>query len=211
MAAMRAPACPNCRRRTARRCRRTGAIDRLASLAYVYPFRCEVCSRRFYVVRWRTRYERMEIDRRMHERVEIAAPIVIGVGGHRIDGVTDTVSLGGCGVLTAASLNAGDVVTLEIGDERAPIVADAIVASVRSGAIGFAFTRVMAGHARRLATLLAEARSASDARRTKRPRLVKRARPAPPRSDTRVPRRSRIAWLATLGVTAAGALALAIL
>ncbi len=99
----------------------------------------------------------MPRDRRTHERVEIAAPIVVDVGGHRVDGVTQTLSLGGCGAMTRAPLKTGDVATLEIACESdRPIVVDAVVASVRPDVMGFAFTRLQTGHARRLATLLAD-------------------------------------------------------
>jgi len=167
------PSCPNCRRRTTRRCRRTGVVERIASLVYVYPFRCEVCGRRFYTVRWRTRYARVQRDRRVHERVEVTAPIVIDLAGYRVDGVVRNISLGGCGVLTQAVLNVGDAVTLEIGgDPAGPILADAVAMSIRPGIVGFTFVRLLAGHAGRLAALLGRARHARNDRARARPMTV---------------------------------------
>ena len=37
---------------------RVGVIDHLLSVAYIYPFRCGHCLRRFRTMQWRKRYRR---------------------------------------------------------------------------------------------------------------------------------------------------------
>jgi predicted nucleic acid-binding Zn ribbon protein len=51
-------ACPKCGGALVRRVRRAGLIERLLSVAYVYPFRCGQCFRRFRVLQWGVKYSR---------------------------------------------------------------------------------------------------------------------------------------------------------
>ncbi len=50
--------CPKCHSESVRRTGRKGLLERLLSRAYIYPFRCQDCGRRFKAFRWRTRYTR---------------------------------------------------------------------------------------------------------------------------------------------------------
>lgn len=192
--------CPHCRRHTARRWPRSSPLERAASLAYLYPFRCEAGHRRFHAFRWGKRYTRVERDRRAHERIDTSIPAAVLVNGHGVDGVVTSLSLGGCGVTTEAPLAIGDVVRLDIaaaGD--APLVIDvAMVRSIQVPVIGLEFVRIQPGHARRLGGLLARLRTTVDARRS--------ARRHP---TTRRKLDALLRLLATLGFTAISALALA--
>ena len=71
------PRCHHCGRRRARRCHRVGALERVLSAVYVYPFRCQVCGRRFRALAWGRRYVRRSADHREWERVAIRAPVVL--------------------------------------------------------------------------------------------------------------------------------------
>jgi len=50
------PECPSCRGREVRRTRREGLTDRLLSIIYMYPFRCDRCRHRYRAMRWGKRY-----------------------------------------------------------------------------------------------------------------------------------------------------------
>lgn len=193
--------CPYCRRHTARRCPRTSALERAASIAYLYPFRCEACQRRFHAFRWGKRYTRVARDRRAHERLDTSIPMTIILNGHGVEGMVTSLSLGGCGVTTKAPLAVGDVVRLDIaaaGDT--PVVIDvATVRSIRPPVIGLEFVRIQAGHARRLTGLLLRLRETVDARQ----RAGRRGPNARQKVD------ALVRFLATLGFTAIAALALA--
>lgn len=193
--------CPYCRRHTARRCPRTSPLERVASLAYLYPFRCEACQRRFHAFRWGKRYTRVARDRRAYERLDTSIPVTILRNGHGVEGMVASLSLGGCGVTTRAPLAVGDVVRLDIaaaGDT--PVVIDvATVRSIRTPVIGLEFVRMQAGNARRLTGLLLRLRETVDARQR-----AGRRGPTP-----RQKLEAFVRFLATLGFTAVAALALA--
>lgn len=54
----RGASCPHCRSMLVHRIPRAGAVDHLMSLAYIYPFRCGHCLRRFRAMQWGKRYRR---------------------------------------------------------------------------------------------------------------------------------------------------------
>lgn len=56
--------CPKCDGTLARRSHRDGLVEQLISLMYVYPFRCQHCSHRFFALLWGIRYHRVPVDHR---------------------------------------------------------------------------------------------------------------------------------------------------
>ena len=60
--------CTRCRKPFVKASRRQGLLDRLLSLAYAYPFRCQVCRYRFHLLQWGLRYIERDVDRREYER-----------------------------------------------------------------------------------------------------------------------------------------------
>jgi len=52
----RIPECPSCGGREVRRTRREGLTERLLSVIYMYPFRCDRCRHRYRAMRWGRRY-----------------------------------------------------------------------------------------------------------------------------------------------------------
>lgn len=56
--------CPKCDGTLARRSHRDGLAEQLISLMYVYPFRCQLCSHRFFALQWGIRYHRVPVDHR---------------------------------------------------------------------------------------------------------------------------------------------------
>ena len=50
--------CPACGGTLARRAHRNGLAEKIFSVLYVYPFRCQFCAHRFLALQWGARYHR---------------------------------------------------------------------------------------------------------------------------------------------------------
>ena len=61
--------CPACGGALARRAHRNGLAEKMFSVLYVYPFRCQLCWHRFLALQWGTRYHRIAQDSRDHRLV----------------------------------------------------------------------------------------------------------------------------------------------
>jgi hypothetical protein len=55
---MIASPCPACGSTLVRRSHRIGLAEEMLSLVYVYPFRCRLCTHRFFSLQWGVRYYR---------------------------------------------------------------------------------------------------------------------------------------------------------
>src|SRR5918999_2290719 len=53
------PECSTCRKHTTRRSCRRNIFERILSIAYVYPFRCHSCEKRFFKLQWGVRYKKV--------------------------------------------------------------------------------------------------------------------------------------------------------
>jgi hypothetical protein len=142
--------CPRCRQFSGRRSPRSGAIERALSALFVYPFRCQLCGRRFRALQWGARYARM--DRRHFERqtVRLSATVISREG--MAEGEVTDLSLAGCGVKVELRPVTGDQVTLRLRLTRdtRPLEITAAVRSVHIGALGLAFTAMGALEQQRL-------------------------------------------------------------
>jgi PilZ domain len=151
--------CPRCRGTLVRRSGRRSLSERLLSLAYVYPFRCEQCQHRFSRFRWNEHYVRAVADRREHERLPIQAWSTLWAdGGPREARVVD-LSIAGCSLEAAAPLPEGEVVQLTLqpgGEEPGIVVDEAVVRSSRDGRLGLQFIRVKEDQEGRLRRYLYE-------------------------------------------------------
>ena len=134
--------CPKCVGALARRSHREGLTEKLLSLVYVYPFRCQLCGHRFLSLQWGIRYQRVSLDHREYHRHPIEIPVLLS--GHHGDarGRTADLSLGGCTFITArpcrdiSQLN----VRLEVPSESHPLTVEAAaVRSVQGRRIGMEF------------------------------------------------------------------------
>lgn len=136
------PLCPRCSREYVRRVRRVGLGERLISLFYVYPFRCQLCGHRFQIFQWGVKYRRIEEDRREYERMTVNFPATFALPGANGRGVVSDISIAGCSFDTEAKLSEGNIVSLEleVANETYPVrVEAAVVRSVRSGRAGVEF------------------------------------------------------------------------
>ena len=147
------PRCPRCQRQITRRCPRSGALERVLSAIYVYPFRCQICTRRFRALRWGTRYSKATIDRREYERAAVHIPVTFTIRGEQAPGELRDISLGGCALQTEFPLVPGETVRMEVNlpRQKDPIVIEAaIVRSASAGRVGLHFERIARDHRKRL-------------------------------------------------------------
>jgi c-di-GMP-binding flagellar brake protein YcgR len=154
---MRAVVCPKCGSSLVGRTQRSGMFERLASLGYLYPFRCQVCRRRFRRFRWRERYVRVHLDRRDLERIPTRIPVVFHwKDGGQGQGTICDISAAGCGAETDAAVPVGTLVLLQMSPEGEPPI-DVDVGEVRSRQarrIGVRFVRVGPAHEERLRQMI---------------------------------------------------------
>lgn len=150
---MKAPACPTCKSELVGRTHRVGMIEHALSLAYIYPFKCQICQRRFRTVRWGERYIRVPLDRRDSERLPTSIPVTIHwKDGGQGQGTVRDISVTGCGIETDAAVAMGALVLLQLAPEGEPPI-DIDVGEVRSRQtrrIGVRFARVAPTHTERV-------------------------------------------------------------
>ena len=150
---MARPLCPRCSREYIRRVGRVGLGERLISLFYVYPFRCQLCGHRFQVLQWGVKYKRIEEDRREYERISVNFPATFAASGVNGQGLIVDISIAGCSLHTEAQLVDGNILRmgLQVPNETSPVnVAAAIVRSNRSGNSGVEFLQFENGERERL-------------------------------------------------------------
>jgi PilZ domain-containing protein len=150
---MNAPACPKCKSPLVGRTHRNGMTEQALSLAYVYPFKCQVCQHRFRRLRWGERYVRVHLDRRDTERLPTRIPVTIHwKDGGQGQGTVRDISVMGCGIETEAVVPMGALVLLQLEPEGEPPI-DIDVGEVRSRQprrIGVRFARVAPTHSERI-------------------------------------------------------------
>jgi hypothetical protein len=149
--------CPKCGGTQIGRTHRNGLLERVVSLAYIYPFRCATCQRRFRRFRWGARYVRVPLDRRDMERIPARIPVTFHWkdGGQGAGTVRD-ISTAGCAVETDAAVPVGALVLVRMAPPDSPPI-DVDVGEVRSRQarrIGVRFVRVAPEHAERLRQLI---------------------------------------------------------
>lgn len=136
--------CPQCSRDYVKRVGRQGLKERLLSLFYVYPFRCQLCGYRFRFLQWGIRYQRVEGDRREYERLPMNFPLTFdGESVHGVGSVLD-LSISGCSLHTEARLDEGTILrmALQISTDLLPVAVEAaIVRTVHGNRAGVEFLR----------------------------------------------------------------------
>ena len=138
------PHCPRCGHDIVQRIRRQGLLEYLLSLAYIYPFRCQVCSHRFRTFQWRVRYVKQAREKRQQDRIVTRFQITFSGNGIHGSGTVTLVSLGGCAIETDTKLSSGQILQLKLKpSDRDPAVAvdAAVVRGIRSPVVGLQFLR----------------------------------------------------------------------
>jgi c-di-GMP-binding flagellar brake protein YcgR len=138
--------CAMCRKPFVKPARRQGALDRLLSLAYMYPFRCQVCRHRFHLMQWGLRYIERDVDRREYERRQTTLRVVMSTSEGRYEGHTIDLAMGGCAINAYdLQFREGALLSLHLNafDSEPPIVVDAAVVRSASGTrLGVEFLRI---------------------------------------------------------------------
>jgi NTP pyrophosphatase (non-canonical NTP hydrolase) len=142
--------CPRCGKSFVRRSHRQGLKERLLSLVYIYPFRCQVCANRFRAFQFRVVYTKRTLDRRQYARLPTQLPTIFAEavkrGEQRVgQGVVTAISLGGCYLQTGVPLRGSTLVSLELQTEQntpAIVVEAAIVRVVQPAGVGLEFLRL---------------------------------------------------------------------
>ncbi len=146
---MAEPHCPRCKSEVLERAGRAGLLERLLSVAYVYPFRCQSCLHRFRLLVWGQRYVRTQrtgsAERRQHARhtVDFWTTLWLEKGGR--PGRARDLSATGMSLETDAPLEPGQHLELDLqpAPGERPIRAEvAVVRSVQSGRVGLQFVQV---------------------------------------------------------------------
>jgi hypothetical protein len=140
--------CPRCRSEETERVPREGLLERLASLVYVYPFRCRACLHRYRALQWGQRYVRSRRERRREERhaVDLGTTLWLEAGAPpgppaRVRDISTT----GLALDTQADLQPGQHLELDLqpGPGERPIrVEVAVVRTLESGRVGLQFVGV---------------------------------------------------------------------
>ena len=154
---MRQLICPNCSREYVMRVPRQGFYERLLSIFYVYPFRCQLCSHRFRFFQWGVRYLRVKEDRREYQRLPINFPVSFAAEDIEGAGAVSEVSMKGCTFQANAQPSVGSIVrmSLQISNENHPVdVEAALVRSVRQDHVGVEFLRFQRAERERLQTFI---------------------------------------------------------
>ncbi len=139
------PQCSKCGKNFVRRSHRRGVIERLLSVGYVYPFRCQLCSHRFKALQWGVRYSKHVVDRREYERIPTGFSVTFQGDHVRGEGVATDISMAGCALETDARLAVEALLQLrlQIPDRDPAVTVDAaVVRSVRARAVGLQFLRL---------------------------------------------------------------------
>jgi hypothetical protein len=135
-----------------RRSSRVGAVERLISAFYLYPFRCQRCAHRFRSLNWGQRYPHPAGERRDFDRMAVRLPARLTAGTESADAETMDLSVTGCAVRTSARFPPGTEVsvTLQLGPRETVMIAEAIVRAAHEGRVSLQFVHVAIDEQRRL-------------------------------------------------------------
>lgn len=153
------PRCPHCGKDYTRRTRREGLLEQIASVVYVYPFRCQLCRHRFRVFEFGRRYERGPADKREYDRLPTWIPATLSADALEDTGVITDLSIAGCAVQTGAKPEPGALIqlSLRVSESALPIVVEAaVVRAVHPAGLGLQFLRISAEDKERLSRQLQE-------------------------------------------------------
>jgi hypothetical protein len=158
MAVSRELICPNCSKPYVARVARVGFSEEVLSLFYLYPFKCQLCGRRFRILQWGVRYHLVEEDRREYERSPTTFPLSFTDDAIAGTGIAYDVSMSGCGFHPTLTPGQGAVLrmALRISRDFPPVQVEAVVRNVRENRVGVEFLRFDPVHKARLQNYVRE-------------------------------------------------------
>ncbi len=142
-----------------RRASRIGALEQVLSLVYVYPFRCQLCRRRFRALQWGVRYTKQPEDTRQYKRQPMTFLVTFSGQQMRGEGVGTDLSLGGCRLRTDAQLWKGTLLQVQVQPQGCdlPIVVEAAVVRSVQSTVAFQFLRFTPDQKERLSQVMRHA------------------------------------------------------
>jgi len=146
--------CKRCSMRFVRPSYKQKAFESLLSRFSFYPFRCQLCRYRFYLMqRGGMPKTKMKMERREYLRVPVMFSVTFS--GEKCDGegTLSNFSIQGCTMESSTRPRSGSALslTLKTAEYRPPITIDlAVVRSGLGGRFGLEFLKVRAGDEERL-------------------------------------------------------------
>ncbi len=153
------PACPKCKQVFVRRVLPKKGWEHLLWHLYLYPFRCQLCTHRFFALRLGQRY-RIELDdMREYERLRVTLPVTFTGGPVKGTGVTVDITMKGCWIdcPQRVMVSKGMTIALKIQDsgKGLPIeIESGMVRWALGRGIGVEFLNVKPNHLDRLRALI---------------------------------------------------------
>ncbi len=152
------PTCTRCKTRLVDQAPQLGRLERLLGLLTVYPFRCQLCTHRFWAFLWRySNNPRRDFERVPAQYRVTFSPASTQERGAGAQGTTLNLSITGCLVETDALFPQGTHLrlTIHISDLFPPIeVEGAAVRAVLDKRLGLEFFKVAPEEENKLRVLM---------------------------------------------------------
>ena len=147
------PHCPNCRKNRVHQSRRQGLSEALWSLLCIYPFRCQLCTHRFFAFQWW--WSRFVNYHGRREYVRIPVRFQLTFSGREVSGEGTVVNLSrkGCSMETDTPIPHGEILRLRIYErDGRPLfeIEVAVVRFIAEQSVGIEFVRIQEREMQRL-------------------------------------------------------------
>jgi PilZ domain len=160
---MNRPFCPECSTDYVIRVRRQGIVERLLSLIYIYPFRCQLCGYRFKALHQGVRYIRIDEDNRDYQRLSTDIPSTLVCDGITTKGHVLEISMRGCTLHTRTPIFVGQIINLKLHISSDPITIDSVVVrNTTANRVGVEFLRLSQPDRTRLQLFIRQERDRKD-------------------------------------------------
>jgi hypothetical protein len=139
------PICPQCATLFVKPVHRESLQERVLSLVYVYPFRCQLCGYRFQYLHWGFKFRKVDEDRRTYQRLPVNLAATFARDGIESQGVIFDLSIVGCAMRTMVKLHSGSIlrVLMRAAEDMAPIAIEVgVVRHVQRNRVGVEFLKL---------------------------------------------------------------------
>jgi len=111
---MKTPVCKRCSMDYVCRSPQSGTLDRMLSKVHMAPFRCQLCSRRFWVMQWKAARKSSRDNKREYQRLTVDFPLTFRGEHSKGKGTVTTLSIQGCTIDTDSRLPHDAVLSLTL-------------------------------------------------------------------------------------------------
>jgi hypothetical protein len=146
------PVCKRCSKDYVCLSPQTGTIDRMLGKVHMSPFRCQLCSHRFWVMKWKDFRKNSRGNMREYQRLSVDFPLTFRGEHSKGKGTVTALSIQGCTIDTDSRLQHGAVVslTMHIPGLKFRIELDAVVKRALGRRFGMKFLKLDAVEKKRL-------------------------------------------------------------